>query len=117
MDRLTILVGRPNKSVAPTKYFFKVPQVGRFIPLIGVIRRPVDSPLKGQKELGCDRLTINLRSNNKVNFKKAKKQLYEFYLKSPKVRGWRIWEMLPANDQKVTTQVKFKRLVTAICKT
>ena len=46
MDRLTILVGRPKKPVAPTKYFFKVPQVGRFIPLVGVIRRPVESPLE-----------------------------------------------------------------------
>ena len=34
MDRLTLLVGRPNESVAPTKYFFKVSQVGRFIPLV-----------------------------------------------------------------------------------
>ena len=46
MERLIILVGRPNKSVAPTKYFFKVPQVGRFIPLVGVIRRPVDREKK-----------------------------------------------------------------------
>ena len=45
MERLIILAGRPNKSVAPTKYFFKAPQVGRFIPLVGVIRRPVESPL------------------------------------------------------------------------
>ena len=49
MERLVILVGRPNKSEAPTKYFFKVPQVGRFIPLVGVIRRPVESPLKGPR--------------------------------------------------------------------
>ena len=48
MNRLTILVGRPNKSVAPTKYFFKGTQVGRFIPLVGVIRRPVESPLKNR---------------------------------------------------------------------
>ena len=46
MERLMILLGRPNKSVAPTKYFFKVPQVGRFIPLISVIRRRVESPLE-----------------------------------------------------------------------
>ena len=46
MDRLTILVGRPNKSVAPTKYLFKVPQVDRFIPLVSVICWPVESPLQ-----------------------------------------------------------------------
>ena len=46
MDRLSILVGRPNKSVAPTKYFFKVPQVGRFILLVGGISRRVESPLE-----------------------------------------------------------------------
>ena len=35
-----------NISVAPTKYFFKVPQVGRFIPLVGVSSRCVESPLQ-----------------------------------------------------------------------
>ena len=45
MERLIKLDGRPNKSVAPTKYFFKVPQVGRFIPLVGGISRRVESPL------------------------------------------------------------------------
>ena len=45
MERLTILVGQLYKSVAPTKYFFKVPLVCRFMPLVGVIRRPVESPL------------------------------------------------------------------------
>ena len=46
MERLIILVGRLYKSVAPTKYFFKVPFVGRFMPLVGVIHRPVESPLE-----------------------------------------------------------------------
>ena len=46
MYRLTILVGQLDKSVAPTLYFFKVPQVGRLLPLIGGFRRPVESPLK-----------------------------------------------------------------------
>ena len=36
MERLIILVGRLYKS-APTKYFFKVPLVGHFMPLVGVI--------------------------------------------------------------------------------
>ena len=46
MNRLTILVCRPNKSVTPTNYFFKVPIIGRCMPLVGVIRRPVESRLK-----------------------------------------------------------------------
>ena len=45
MERLVILVGRPNKSLTPTKYFFYVPLFGRFMPLVDVIRRPVESPL------------------------------------------------------------------------
>ena len=45
MERLVIIVGRPNKSLTQTKYFFYVPLIGRFMPLVGVIRRPVESPL------------------------------------------------------------------------
>ena len=45
IDRLTILVCRPNKSVTLTNYFFKVAIIGRFLPLVGVIRRPVESRL------------------------------------------------------------------------
>ena len=29
----------------PPKYFFRVHLVGRFVPLVGVISRPVESPL------------------------------------------------------------------------
>ena len=47
MKRLIILIGRLCKYVAPTKYIFKVPQIGRFMALIGVFRRCVESPLKG----------------------------------------------------------------------
>ena len=46
MERLTILVGRLYKSVTPTKYFFKVKLVGRFMPLISVISRQVESLLQ-----------------------------------------------------------------------
>ena len=46
MERLTILVGRLYKSVGPTKYFFKVKLVGRFMALVGVISGPVESPLQ-----------------------------------------------------------------------
>ena len=49
MDRLSILVGRFYKSVPPTKYFFKVQLVGRFIPLIGGIGRLVESPLQSRQ--------------------------------------------------------------------
>ena len=45
MERLIILVSRLYKSVAQTKYFFKVPLIGHFMPLVGVVRRPVESPL------------------------------------------------------------------------
>ena len=45
MDRLSILVGRLIKSMAPTKYFVKVPLVGRFMPLVGGIGRLMESPL------------------------------------------------------------------------
>ena len=46
MERSKILVGRLYKSVVPTKYFFKVPLVGRFMPLVGWIGRLVESPLQ-----------------------------------------------------------------------
>ena len=46
MDRLTILVGRLYKSAPPINYLFKVPLVGRFVPLVSGIGRPVESPLK-----------------------------------------------------------------------
>ena len=45
MERLTILVGRLYKPITPTNYFFKVQLVGRLLALVGVIRRPVESPL------------------------------------------------------------------------
>ena len=45
MERLTISVGQLYKYVGPTKYFFKVKLVSRFRALVGVIGRPVESPL------------------------------------------------------------------------
>ena len=66
--------------------------------------------------LDLDRPTINLRSNKKVKFKKKSKYRYTIYLKSPKVRGMKVWNMLPANVQKATTKVKFKCLIKKICK-
>ena len=46
MDRLSILVSRLTKSMARTKYFVKVPLVGRSMPLVGGIGGLVESPLK-----------------------------------------------------------------------
>ena len=48
MDRLTILVCRPNKSVTRTNYFFKVLIIGRFMLLVGVIRQLVESRLQAR---------------------------------------------------------------------
>ena len=63
------------------------------------------------------RPNINLRSNKKVKFKKESKYRYTMYLKSPRVRGVKVWDMLPATVQKATTKVKFKSLIKKICRT
>ena len=39
------------------------------------------------------------------------------HLKSPRVRGVKVWDMLPATVQKATTKVKFKLLIKKICRT
>ena len=44
MEILTILVDRLYKSVTPTNYFFKVPLVGPFMPLVSEIGRLVEPP-------------------------------------------------------------------------
>ena len=63
------------------------------------------------------RPSINLRSNGKVKFKAKRRRKYELYLKSPKVRGVKLWEMLPLDVQRETTKVKFKKLIKEICRT
>ena len=63
------------------------------------------------------RPSINLRSNGKVKFKAKQRRKYELYLKSPKVRGVKLWEMLPLDVQRATTKVKFKKLIKEICRT
>ena len=63
MERLSILVGRLNKSSAPPKYFFRVPQVGRFMPLAGGISRLVEPALK-------------VDQSDKENLDKGSKMLY-----------------------------------------
>ena len=63
------------------------------------------------------RPAINLRSNKKVKFKKENKYRYTIYLKSPRERGMKVWDMLPSKVQKATTKVKFKILIKKICRT
>ena len=66
--------------------------------------------------LDLHRPNINLRSNKKVKFKKESKYRCIIYLKSPKVRGVNVWNMLPATVQKATTKVKFKAMIKKICR-
>ena len=72
---------------------------------------------KKNVNLEIARPSINLRSNSKIHFKKRKRRKYEKYLKSPLVRGVKLWEMLPEKVQKATTKVKFRSFVKQICKT
>ena len=62
------------------------------------------------------RPAINLRSIKKVKFKRDTKYRYQIYLKSPRIRGVRVWDMLPATVQKATTKVKFNTLIKKICR-
>ena len=55
MERLILLVGQLYKSVALTKYFFKVPLIGRFMPLVGVVRWPVESPIESRHRVQVHR--------------------------------------------------------------
>ena len=72
--------------------------------------------IKKHENLDCHLTTMNLRSSNKVKFKKKGMRKYELYLKSPNVRGIKVWEMLPSNVQKATIKVKFKNFIKSICK-
>ena len=60
---------------------------------------------------------MNLRSNKEVKFKKETKYRYTMHLNSPRVRGVKVWDMLPETVQKATTKVKFKLLIKRICRT
>ena len=71
---------------------------------------------KKKKRLEIKRPRINLRSNNKVKFKKPLMRTYELYLKSPLCRCIKIWETLSSEIQKATTKVKFKNLIRPICR-
>ena len=54
---------------------------------------------------------LSCSSNKKVKFKKGTKYRYTMHLKSPRVCGVKVWDMLPAPVQKATTKVKFKVLI------
>ena len=53
----------------------------------------------------CVRPHMNLRSNKKVKFKKGTKYRDAMHLKSPRVCGVKVWDMLPETVQKATTKV------------
>ena len=55
---------------------------------------------KKNVNLEIARPSIDLRSNSKIHFKKRKRRKYEKYLKSPLVRGVKLWEMVPEKVQK-----------------
>ena len=57
---------------------------------------------------------LNLHSNAKVKFKKHRMQKYELYLRSPLLRGLKVWKMLSPEVQKASTKVKFKCLIRKI---
>ena len=62
MKRLIILISRLCKYVAPTKYFVKVLQIGRFMALDGVIRWCVESPLDSGTalKLACAKFCMSM---------------------------------------------------------
>ena len=69
---------------------------------------------KIHKNLEYTRSAIYLRSTRKIKFKTNKKRRYERYLRSLKVRGVKLWEMLPIDVQRATTKVKLKNLIKKI---
>ena len=82
----------------------------------------IDSPTKRRQSHHCAimyrlsrrgrdlenyRLTIRLRSRNKIKFKQ-KRRILEGILKSPMHRGIKLWNMIPEDIQRSVTKVKFK---------
>ena len=59
---------------------------------------------------------MNLHNKDKVKFKKVQIRTYELYLRSPMCRCIRLWDMLKAEVQRVTTKVKFKLLIKPMCR-
>ena len=48
---------------------------------------------------------MNLGSNQKVKFKKGTKYRYAMHLKSPRMLGVKVWDMLPATVQKLIKKI------------
>ena len=71
---------------------------------------------KKRKQIGVERPCMNLRSNNKVKFKKIQMCMYELYSWSPMCRCIRLLDMLKAEVQRVTTKVRFKFLIKPMCR-
>ena len=71
---------------------------------------------KKRRLIDVNRPHINLRSNDKVKFKKSRMRTYELYLKSPMSRSNKLWDMLKAEVQKATTKVKFKHAIKSMCR-
>ena len=104
MDRLTILVRRLYKSVPPTKYFFKVPLVDRFMPLVGGIGRLAESPLEASQlclESVCAILrsftrTSSLHYNNMISMLYfTTKHQHEQYRVSSRQNRWLYCPLVP----------------------
>ena len=71
---------------------------------------------KKRKLIDVARPRMNLRSHDKVKFKKVRMRMYELYLRSPMCRCIRLWDMLKAEVQRATTKVKFKLLIKPMCR-
>ena len=69
---------------------------------------------KKKKLIDVERPRMNLRSNDKVKFKKVQLHMYELYLRSPMCRCIRLWDMLKQKYKK--RQLKFKLLIKPMCR-
>ena len=65
---------------------------------------------KTSVDLDFARPRMHLRSHNKVKFKKYRRK-YTKILKSPLLRGVKLWDRIPIDIQRSTTKFKFKKLI------
>ena len=57
------------------------------------------------------KLQLHSRTLDSNSLQKEQKEEYENYLKSPSVRGIKLWEILPEKVQKATTKVTSRVLL------
>ena len=69
---------------------------------------------KKKKLIDVERPHMNLRSKDKVKFKKVQLRMYELYLRSPMCRCIRLWDMLKQKYKR--RQLKFKLMIKPMCK-